>query len=85
MKSGYLLGKLVGRRRLVFGKVVEPAKGLEPPTGGLRNRCSAPELRWRGISIADGGKFGQWSRGRLDGKRGMSLTHGGATSTIALA
>jgi hypothetical protein len=25
---------------------MEPAKGIEPPTSGLRNRCSTPELRW---------------------------------------
>ena len=24
---------------------LEPAKGIEPPTYGLRNRCSTPELR----------------------------------------
>ncbi len=29
-------------------KRMEPAIGVEPMTGGLRNRCSASELRWRG-------------------------------------
>ena len=28
---------------------MEPAKGFEPPTCGLRNRCSTPELRWLGL------------------------------------
>src|SRR6266566_5973791 len=27
---------------------MEPAKGIEPPTYGLRNRCSTPELRRHG-------------------------------------
>ena len=26
---------------------MEPAVGIEPTTGGLRNRCSTAELRWR--------------------------------------
>ena len=25
---------------------MEPARGVEPPTRGLRNRCSTTELRW---------------------------------------
>ncbi len=24
----------------------EPAEGFGPPTDGLQNRCSTPELRW---------------------------------------
>ena len=41
---------------------IKPAVGLEPTTGGLRNRCSATELRWRvytrGI-IPESGERGQ--------------------------
>jgi hypothetical protein len=29
---------------------MEPAVGIEPTTGGLRNRCSTSELRWRVIA-----------------------------------
>ena len=37
--SDLYLWKLLGKLR------VEPASGVEPPTCGLRNRCSATELR----------------------------------------
>src|SRR6266481_7164240 len=35
--------------RFISGFLREPAVGLEPTTCGLRNRCSATELRRRGI------------------------------------
>ena len=34
------------------GGTMEPAKGFEPLTCGLRNRCSTTELRWRFWSAA---------------------------------
>ena len=37
----------------------KPAKGFEPMTGGLRNRCSTPELRWHKDSISENGAFEQ--------------------------
>jgi hypothetical protein len=30
---------------------LKPAVGLEPTTGGLRNRCSAAELRWQTLQV----------------------------------
>ena len=30
----------------------EPPSGIEPPTYGLRNRCSTPELRWRKSAVS---------------------------------
>ncbi len=33
-------------RSVSGGRRLEPAVGIEPTTYGLRNRCSATELRW---------------------------------------
>jgi hypothetical protein len=33
---------------------MEPASGIEPPTYGLRNRCSTTELRWQKRFLSDG-------------------------------
>jgi hypothetical protein len=35
-----------------FAKV-EPMSGIEPPTYGLRNRCSTTELHWRPLRWPD--------------------------------
>ena len=40
-------------RRLHAGPPVELAKGFEPPTDGLQNRCSTPELRQPARQTAD--------------------------------
>ena len=32
---------------------LEPASGIEPPTYGLRNRCSTTELRWHKLLICN--------------------------------
>ena len=34
----------------MFPAILEPAVGIEPTTGGLRNRCSTSELRWHSES-----------------------------------
>ncbi len=39
-------GFIVKSWAFVLLSKVEPAVGLEPTTCGLRNRCSATELRW---------------------------------------
>jgi hypothetical protein len=44
-----------------WGERLEPVVGVEPTTYGLRNRCSATELHWRGSGE-------QASRGRRAGK-----------------
>ena len=31
-----------------LGEEMEPMSGIEPPTYGLRNRCSTTELHWLG-------------------------------------
>ena len=35
---------------------LKPARGIEPPTRGLRNRCSTPELR-RHLKTVESGKL----------------------------
>ena len=39
---------------------IQPANGFEPSTGGLRNRCSTPELRWLKHSISEPDKDRQY-------------------------
>ena len=46
-----------------YTKELVPVDGIEPPTNGLQNRCSTPELSRQGNSPIF----------RLLGKRGLSL------------
>ena len=55
---------------------MEPAIGFEPMTGGLQNRCSTPELRWRETIISDDVDSEQWFNVRCPGHAIQFLSYG---------
>lgn len=52
---------------------MELARGIEPPTGGLQNRCSAIELRQRASESTPGfGALASSARWRASRRRGLT-------------